>query len=74
MSATKWVQISHDGFARQFTMRRVVEPVPGGCAWCGQLNGYGSLFQYGTEPEDSSRLNPHQGLFCSKSCHDSYHG
>ena len=60
--------LSHDGFARQSTVKS--EPVDGSCDWCG--NGT-TAYQYGTAPDDSNRINWHRGLFCSKGCHDSYH-
>jgi len=43
------------------------------CEWCGNKRGEeGYLFRYVTVP-DAGRPAPHRGLFCCKSCHDSYH-
>lgn len=68
-------QISRDPFART-TVNRAIVPacdVPrGGCDWCGQTRANGSLFKYLTE-SDGGRSSRHRGLFCSKSCHNSYH-
>jgi hypothetical protein len=64
--------ISRDPFARTELHRQSVE-VSGGCDWCGQQHKSGKLFQYRTE-SDGGRENRHTGLFCSKSCHDAYHG
>ena len=75
--------ISRDPFTRQELHRRVVQinagPQPRGCFWCGNLRmsktGKASLYEYRTEPD---RITPrpavHSGMFCSKSCHDNYHG
>ena len=46
------------------------------CDWCGGVsrmaNGEPRLFQYRTET-DGGRTFHHKGLFCSVSCHDTYH-
>lgn len=77
-------QISHDPFARQSLMRETVDRRPycggRGCRWCGNWRHragkpmVGLLFRYGTERDDRGGINWHTGEFCSKSCHDSYHG
>ena len=72
--------ISRDPFARQELHREVVNPevtqfspCAPTCSWCGQTRKNGSLFAYSTET-DGGRTFTHRGLFCSKSCHDIYHG
>lgn len=72
-------QVSRDPFARTTLMRQSIShsgiTASMKCAWCGNLNRYGGLFMYGTEPDGvSTRINWHKGLFCSKGCHDCYHG
>lgn len=76
------VVVSHDGAARQETVRRLADRNGKNCSWCGGYRWvtatetyYPSpkLFEFGTRPDDSNRTNWHSGLFCSKSCHDSYH-
>lgn len=75
---TSTVQISRDPFARTTLERRVVK-TNDTCSWCGQHRNFmgrplANLFEYGTEPDGvASRINWHAGLFCSRSCHDSYH-
>lgn len=65
--------ISRDPFARTELHRTFVRPTGDEtCDNCGGLNGRGGLFEYHTET-DGGRTYPHRGLFCSKSCHDSYH-
>jgi hypothetical protein len=71
--------INRDPFARQELHREVVKPEPSQfspsvptCSWCGQTRKNGSLFAYSTE-SDGGRRSTHRGLFCCKSCHDSYH-
>ena len=70
------IELSHDPFARTSLVRRLV--VTGQkCFWCGQSRRGDALFQYGTERDDrpgETHVGWHKGLFCSKSCHDSYHG
>ena len=71
------VQISRDPFARTTLVRRTVDCLVG-CWWCGSHNRRrpDTLFEYGTERDgiSASYVGPHwhKGLFCSKSCHDSY--
>ena len=71
--------LSHDAFSRDSLARqhRPARTLPYGssCAWCGNRNRHGGLFQYGTERDDRpGRVNWHSGLYCSKACHDSYSG
>lgn len=75
--------LSHDGFARRELIRQTATVSPGAsCDWCGNVNWSRAknpvpqLYSYGTRADDSLRssINRHRGLFCSKSCHDSYHG
>ena len=63
--------ISRDPFAREETRRTIVRTVLDTCAWCGQ-SYRGRLYRYSTHT-DGGRRYDHRGLFCSKSCHDSYH-
>jgi hypothetical protein len=70
--------INRDPFARTELHRRVVNShtfMQIECSWCGQprLGKPKTLFQFYTET-DAGRQHVHKGLFCSKSCHDSYHG
>lgn len=81
-------QVSRDPFARTTLMRQHVRVedlpsrytvvgvvgLPPGCDECGNFNANGGLFRYGTERDDRAGPNWHKGLFCSKSCHDAYHG
>lgn len=72
-----WVQISHDPFARESLLRRIVVCFGPhrNCAWCGgHRPGGQTLFQYGVEPDD----RPQQPLwdskaFCSLDCRRSYY-
>lgn len=74
------ISVSHDPFARESLVRRIVHG--GTCDNCGgnrvkhgEITS--ALFQYGTERDDrpgEKNVNWHKGKFCSKSCHDSYHG
>ena len=72
------IELSHDPFARTTLMRQLVMPLSfGDCDWCGQhrhRNGepLSGLFQYGTRRDDNGRVNWHDGLFCGKSCFESY--
>ncbi len=74
--------LSHNAFARtELHRERVnIDPARQSCAWCGSfksaLTGTGTfLYRYSTTHDDSpSRHHAHKGLFCSKACHDSYHG
>ncbi len=80
--AYQTITLSHDAFARQSSIRQV--ECGGECDWCGQRRTRHdkqtgahqrthTLYRYGTMPDDSGREHWHKGLFCSKSCHDSYH-
>lgn len=64
------IQISHDPFGRFSIVRRKIWQ--GSCSWCGHLV---AKWQYGTHHDDKplNQINWHDGQFCSKSCHDSYH-
>ncbi len=79
--------INRDPFARTSLVREAV-PLHEQCRcdWCGAYRKRQSwlfvgscivlsLFRYGTRP-DSIRggINWHNGVFCSKGCHDAYHG
>ncbi len=77
--------INRDPFARANLVREAV-PLDEQCSckFCGKLRKRHAraldlicahLFRYGTQP-DSIRggINWHDGTFCSKSCHDAYHG
>lgn len=69
--------ISRDPFARHDIVRRTVQVMNGQtCSWCDQVRPQLKLFEYGTERDDrpgERNVGWHKGLFCSKSCHDSYH-
>jgi hypothetical protein len=71
--------ISHDAFARTSLVRRIVwvHSFSRSCSWCGghKFTPAGNMFlyQYGTEHDDNSRTDWHEGRFCSKDCHDTYH-
>jgi hypothetical protein len=75
-------QIARDPFARHTLMRTVVRMLARGqsCSWCGGVrrsrrSRTTSLFRYGTEADAvHPRVAWHDGLFCSKPCHDAYHG
>lgn len=65
--------ISRDPFARSELRRNLVRTDLDTCSWCG-MNGRGRLYRYSTHVDSiSGRRYDHRGLFCSKSCHDSYH-
>lgn len=70
--------ISRNPFAREELHRSSVPVTHETCAWCGSQRRGGRdgskryLYQYRTE-SDGGRKFEHSGLFCSKSCHDSYH-
>lgn len=69
--------ISRDPFARQELHReREYVHTFRTCDWCGQTKSTKSerryLYRYRTET-DGGRSHEHRGLFCSKSCHDSFH-
>lgn len=66
-------QISRDPFARTTLVRDRVS-TDKGCDFCGSRLKRPHLYRYGTEPDRVvPRVNWHKGVFCSKSCHDSYH-
>jgi hypothetical protein len=71
-------RLSHDPFARTALVRAIVfDTKKGGCHECGDYTRVaraGYLFMYGTEHDDTGRINWHQGQFCSRGCHNSYHG
>lgn len=79
--AYQTIVISHDAYARQSSIRQV--ECGGKCDWCGTRRTHKltrtlskathTLFRYGTQSDDNTREHWHKGLFCSKSCHDSYH-
>lgn len=65
--------ISRDPFARTELHRCVPDQMSNlTCDWCGNRRARGGLFRYSTE-SDGGRKFDHRGLFCSKSCHDSFH-
>lgn len=70
--AEKIVSINRNPFARSETVRRIVYTVRDTCDWCGDNRG-GRLFEYGTA-HDGGRTEWHTGRFCSKYCHNAYHG
>jgi hypothetical protein len=68
------VLVKRDPFARTELHRELVRTNLA-CYWCGGTRGEGEvrkLYEYRTESDGGSK-NKHHGLFCSKSCHDSYH-
>ncbi len=76
--------INRDPFARANLAREAV-PMQQRCCckWCGAHRKGDmflgpickSLYRYGTRPDTiRSRINWHDGVFCSKGCHDAYHG
>lgn len=64
--------ISRDPFARQELHREVIDANGVTCTWCGSSRKDKKLFVYFTE-RDSGGRRTHNGSFCSKQCHDSYH-
>ena len=72
----EWIQLSggRNSFSRTSLMRRVVdEPDPGGCAWCGDFNRYGTLFEYGVEGDDwAGRVHTDGKTYCSIGCYRTY--
>lgn len=70
--------LSHDAFARTELHRKAVPVTLEVCDWCGGLrqlkSGKVYLYRYSTSRDDGGRASAHKGLFCSKSCHDAYHG
>jgi hypothetical protein len=71
--------ISRDPFARTELVReRIYWPDPLYCAFCGRIpetpkTGDRYLYRYGTA-HDSGRTDWHTGHYCSKGCHDAFHG
>lgn len=60
--------VSRDPFARTELHSRVYSKEIE-CSWCGTVR---RTFEYWTET-DGGRAAEHKGVFCCKSCHDSYH-
>lgn len=70
------VNVSRNPFARETLTRRNVYTNET-CSWCGnsRRNKTGKQYLYAfTTETDGGRTFQHSGLFCSKSCHDSYLG
>jgi hypothetical protein len=72
--------LSHDGFARRSTVR-MNDHVSSlaTCDWCGSpakpIGSLYYLYRYGTLSDGyGARADIHKGTFCSKACHDAYHG
>ena len=63
--------MNRDPFARTELHRNVYARPNAECSWCGTKDR--RLYEYRTET-DGGWSHEHKGLFCSKSCHDSYHG
>ena len=68
--------ISRDPFARTETVRMNWSVTSTQlCDWCGtkrqSKSGNPYLYRYATETDGGSR-HWHRGLFCCKSCHDSF--
>lgn len=63
--------LSRDPFARHNVIKQTVEGKE--CDNCGQPGKNGKLFQYGIDP-DAGKKSFSKGKFCSKGCHNSYHG
>lgn len=74
-----YITLKHDGFARGSLVRRVIGThnftygYNRSCASCGNLNRYGSLFEYGWEPDDTCKPSWDGKYFCGKGCRDMYH-
>jgi hypothetical protein len=72
----KPVTISHNGENRTETIRQLVKPSIGqNCAYCGQLNGFKSLFRYGLKRDDSlsGSVSWNLALLCSIDCFRNYY-
>jgi hypothetical protein len=67
------VQIERDPFARTTLTRQTVPADGETCAWCGGVRPNARLYAFVTE-HDGGRKAAHRGRFCSRSCHDAYHG
>lgn len=71
-------QLSRDPFSRTTLMRQTVTGIERlmACDWCGQSKrtkaGLFILYRYITEHDDGRRESSSR-LFCSKSCHHSFH-
>lgn len=67
--------ISRNPFSRTEVHREVIDAYGQTCSWCGGVRRSGKLFVYYTERDGSGGRNrrTHNGQFCSKSCHDSFH-
>jgi hypothetical protein len=63
--------VSRDPFARTEIRVEVLDSFET-CAWCGNPRRGARMFRYRTE-SDGGRVSVHRGLFCSRTCHDSYH-
>ena len=74
--------VHRDAFARHELHRKTVNADHATCHFCGSVRfnraGKPTLFKFYTERDGvySSYVGPHYhtGLFCSKSCHDAFHG
>ena len=72
--------MTHGAFSRQSVVRETFDygRVPGivpRCSNCGQAGRNDVLYRYGVENDDRpGRYHWYTGLFCCKSCADSYHG
>lgn len=80
MSRTRQTVLSHDPFARCTVVRETLGGSEGDlCDWCGCPRSRAphnlplKLFIYFTV-SDGGTTRRSKGAFCSKSCHDSYHG
>lgn len=63
--------VSRNTFARTELHRIIVKNRPNAaCSWCGRKDM--TLYCYYVET-DGGRRHQHAGLFCCKSCHDTYH-
>ena len=72
-------QLSRDTFARTLFVRETYDAPRLGktCDWCGAEDGVDvpRLYRYGTARDDRpTSVDWHRGLFCSATCHRSYHG
>lgn len=68
----KVTTLSHDGFARASTVRRIVRGKARPCVWCGQYRS--RLFMYGTQHDDSGRVYWSENEFCGIGCYRAYYG
>lgn len=66
--------VRRDPFARTTLRAQRVAIRAGACDWCGGSRDDGKLLRYSTVGDGlNARPVEHEGLFCSKSCHDSFH-